>query len=150
MVVSFDCLRLATNWSSESTVERLNAGERLKDFGGSSLSDFLPIDIIINIFTINKIHYRDAQVGTAIFQGKAFHLPLRQELLQLCCTLYSYQAKARWEGISLLTQAPGPIVKPKAENKRGRPRKQPLPNSSFSTFQQPRKSPSSGTNDTGQ
>jgi hypothetical protein len=88
--------------------------------------DFLPIDIIINIFTINKF-ITNAQVGTARGQGAAVHLPLRQELLQLRCPLHPHQAKASGKGTLPLTQAPGAITKPKSENKRGRPRKNPLP-----------------------
>ncbi len=58
-------------------------------------------------------------------QNQRLHLSLRQGLLQLRRTLHPHQTKTLRQGNSPITQPPGQIIKPKPENKRGRPRKNP-------------------------
>ena len=46
-----------------------------------------------------------------------------QELSKLSSPIYSCEAKAWWKGKEYHIKAPGAIVRPKSQNKRGRPRK---------------------------
>lgn len=90
------------NCRTECQIVKPSEEARFRGYERYSLWGFLPIDIIINIFTINKIDLHD-QLGSAERERKIIYMSLQQKLFQLCCPLHPHQTETRWQGKSSLT-----------------------------------------------